>query len=119
MSIPLIYDRLDLVKRFLRARGWERVEQLNDNLLLYQGPLDDTKRPISIALPATVNAIDNTQMINKALNLLAAIEDRPVLEISEEIANLGNDFFRPKIISPTNAPSPPLMVSRIPACRRS
>ena len=103
------FDRLDLVKRFLRARGWERVDQLNDNLVLYQGPLDDTKRPISIALPATGNAIDNKQMIAKALNLIAAIEDKSIVEVSEEIANLGSDFLRPKIISPANAPSLPLM----------
>jgi hypothetical protein len=108
MNTSVIFDRLDLIKRFLRARGWERVEQLNDNLLLYQGPLDDTKTAVSIALPATANAIDNKQMIDKALNLLAAIEDKSILEVTEEIANLGSDFLRPKIISPTNAPSLPL-----------
>jgi len=105
----VIFDRLDLIKRFLRARGWERIEQLNDNLLLYKGPYDDTKRPVSIALPATANAIDNKQMIATALNLLAAIEDRSIQEVSEEIANLGSDFLRPKIISPSNAYSLPLM----------
>ena len=109
MNTSLIFDRLDLVKRFLRARGWERIEQLNDSLLIYQGPLDDTKKHMSIALPATANAIDNKQMITKALNLLAVIEDRSILEVTEEIANLGSDFLRPRIISPTNAPSLPLM----------
>jgi len=109
MNTSVIFDRLDLIKRFLRARGWERIEQLNDNLLLYKGPLDDTKSPILIALPATANAIDNKQMITKALNLLAAIEDRSIQEVSEEIANLGSDFLRPKIIFPTNAASLPLM----------
>lgn len=48
-------------------------------------------------------------MISKALNLLAAIDDTSVHEISEEIANLGSDFLRPKIISPTNASSLSLM----------
>ncbi len=60
-------------------------------------------------MPATGNAIDNRQMIAKALNLIAAMEDKSIEEVSEEIANLGSDFLRPKIISPANAPSIPLM----------
>lgn len=103
------FDRLDLVKRFLRAKGWKRIEVANDNFLLYQGPLDDTQRPISLALPSSTGVLDNKEIINKALNLLAAIDDKSIQEISEEIANLGSDFLRPKIVSQNNAPSLPLI----------
>ena len=109
MNTLVIFDRLDLIKRFLRAKGWERIEQSNESLLLYKGPSDDNRNPVSIALPSSTNAIDNKQMITKALNLLAVIEDRSISEVSEEIANLGSDFLRPKIISPNNAASLPLV----------
>lgn len=105
MNTNVNFNRLDLVKRFLRARGWNSLEQENDNLSLYQGPLDDTKKNILIALPATSNSLDSKQMISKALNLLAAIENTSIQEISDNILNIGSDFLRPKIISPTNGNS--------------
>lgn len=94
--------RPDLIKRFLRAKGWQKIEHPNHQLLLFQGPKDDRGNPIKIALPVHMDLADSQDMLSKAVNLLSAIQNVPIAGIVTEITNIGYDFLRQRIITPNN-----------------
>ncbi len=108
MNNYILIDRLDLIKRYLRIHGWKRLESKNSNLLLYQGPDDDLGRPIKIGLPSSVELEDTKQIVQQAIELIAALLKRSIAEITEEIINFGCDFLRQRIMTPTNSSSLPL-----------
>jgi len=102
----MMLERIDLIEKFLKTKGWHRIADPIEYRIVYQAPcLDDFKQPIHLFLPASSDVVDGERAIGMALNLLAVIEDRPVEEIREQIANLGSDFLKQRIISQTNADS--------------
>jgi hypothetical protein len=103
-----LLERLDLLKRYLRANGWTRLDSNNSKLLFYQGPNDDSGYPIKIGLPCTVEFEDTRQLINQTIELIATLRKRTISEITAEIINFGCDFFRQRVITPTNSPTLPL-----------
>lgn len=103
MESNILLERLDLIKRYLRVNGWTRLASNNSKLLLYQGPVDDLGRPIKIGLPFAAEFEDTKQLIHQAIELIATLQKRTFSEISEEIAHFGCDFFRQRIITPTNS----------------
>ena len=108
MSNNISLERLDLIKRYLRGRGWVRLESGNKKLLFYQGPNDDFGRPVKIGLPCKADFEDTKTIVCQVIELIAAIEKRTVFEVSEEISRFGCDFIRQRIITPSNSSTLPL-----------
>ena len=106
--IPITSVPLESLKRFLKLRNWRLNDDRVGSLLVYGGPQDDSGRPIILTLPATAEFEDTPEMISKVLCVLAALERTSVRSICEVISNLGCDFLRQRIISPSNSASIPL-----------
>jgi len=108
------YLRLDTLKRFLKLKNWRMVGGEKDRSLVYEGPRDDTGRPVQLELPAGEHFADTPSIVAKAVKLLAAIEDRSVEDMGESIRSLGSDFLRQRIMTPSNVSTISLaMASRV------
>ena len=82
-----------------------------ENVLIYEGPVDDINRPAKIVLPINETFEDVPSRIAKALKLLSAIEDCTVHDIEETVMSLGSDFFRQRIITSSNISTIPLAMA--------
>jgi hypothetical protein len=82
---------LDRLKRFLKLNNWHIKIGSSGDVLIYESNLDDWGRPITLALPVSSEFDDTPEMIAKALNLLAAMQNKPVRLLREEINNLSKD----------------------------
>jgi hypothetical protein len=85
--------KLEALKRFLKLKNWRLTEYSNDTLLMYEGPVDDRNRPITLVLPANAEFADTQSVIAKAVRLLAAIERCSIVDLEETINKLGPDFL--------------------------
>ncbi len=103
--------RLDALKRFLKLKNWSLTDS-NEVSLVYEGPLDDVNRPIRLILPSNGEFTDSPFMISKALNLLSAIEGCSIQSMCQTIMNLGCDFLRPRIITPSNVANISLVLAK-------
>ncbi|MFI5344347.1 MAG: hypothetical protein ACHQUC_09025 [Chlamydiales bacterium] len=97
------YLKLDALKRFLKLKNWRLMENSTDTSLMYEGPVDDRNCPTTLVLPANAEFADTQSVISKAVRLLAAIERSSTLDLEEVINNLGSDFLRQRIITPSNS----------------
>lgn len=99
---------LEALKRFLKLNHWRLKTRTAGDLLVYGGNNDDHGHPITLVLPITSEFDDASQMVMKALNLLGAIQHKSVQALSDEINNLGCDFLRQRVGTPSNSPTLPL-----------
>jgi hypothetical protein len=72
--------QIDNVVVYLYQHGWQKIDHPNTRLLVFQGVNDDRGYPIQIVLPSQSNFEDSDRLLAKAVNLLAAIEDRSTQE---------------------------------------
>jgi hypothetical protein len=80
--------QIDNFVTYLRQHGWQKIYHPNTRLLVFQGVNDDREYPIQIVLPSQNNFEDSDsrterlrqRLLAKAVNLLAAIEDRSTQE---------------------------------------
>ncbi len=112
MTFHAATDRLDLIKRYLRTRGWERIDHPNENLLFFQGPNDDANRPIKLVLPTSPKFEDSKEIAQKALRLLSGLENRTLDEVGSEIIRIGYDVLRQRIIMPEHNSTLPLSMAK-------
>ena len=73
--------QIDNFVTYLHQHGWQKIDHPNTRLLVFQGINDDRGYPIQIVLPSQNNFEDSDRLLVKAVNLLAAIEDRSTQEI--------------------------------------
>jgi|GEM_PF-1398255 len=66
---------------YLRQNGWQAVRHPNSRLLVFQGAADDGGNPIQLVLPSQNTFDDSPRLLAKAVNLLAAIEEKSPQEI--------------------------------------
>jgi hypothetical protein len=102
---------LDALKRYLKSKNWSLTDS-NEMTLAYEGPTDDTNRPIRLVLPTNAEFVDTPYMISKAIKLLSAIERCSIDNMSQSIMNSGCDFLRPRIITPSNVTNISLSVAK-------
>ena len=69
------------VVTYLYQNGWQTVTHPNPRLLVFQGAADDAGNPIQLVLPSQNSFEDSDRLLTKAVNLLAAIEDKSPHEI--------------------------------------
>jgi hypothetical protein len=72
--------QIDNFVTYLHQHGWQKIDHPNTRLLVFQGVNDDRGYPIQIVLPSQNNFEDSDRLLAKAVNLLAAIEDRSTQE---------------------------------------
>ncbi len=72
--------QIDNFVTYLHQHGCQNIDHPNTRLLVFQGVNDDRGYPIQIVLPSQNNFEDSDRLLVKAVNLLAAIEDRSTQE---------------------------------------
>ena len=77
--------RVPQVLAYLRGRGWEPKPFPRPQVLLFTGPPDDDGRPIVQMVPADEQGGDYLQCIIDLITNLAVIEDRPAVEVLDDI----------------------------------
>jgi hypothetical protein len=75
--------QIDNFVTYLHQHGWQKIDHPNTRLLVFQGVNDDRGYPIQIVLPSQNDFEDSDRLLAKAVNLLAAIEDRSTQETSD------------------------------------
>lgn len=66
---------------YVKKKGWQPVPHPNHNIELFQGKADDSGQPIQLVLPKHSDLWDSSILLAKAINLLAAIEEKSPQEI--------------------------------------
>ena len=66
---------------YLHQNGWQEITHSNPRLIVFQGAADDEGNPIQLVLPSQKTFEDSNRLITKAINLLAAIEEKSPDEI--------------------------------------
>jgi hypothetical protein len=72
--------QIDNFITYLHQHGWQKIDHSNTRLLVFQGVNDDRGYPIQIVLPSQNNFEDSDRLLAKAVNLLAAIDERSTQE---------------------------------------
>ena len=72
--------QIDNFVNYLHQHSWQKIDHPNTRLLVFQGVNDDRGYPIQIVLPSQNNFEDSDRLLAKAVNLLAAIENRSTQE---------------------------------------
>lgn len=72
--------QIDNFVNYLHQHGWQKIDHPNTRFIVFQGVNDDLGYPIQIVLPSQNNFEDSDRLLVKAVNLLAAIEDRSTQE---------------------------------------
>jgi hypothetical protein len=75
------------VVNYLQQHGWRTVNHPNPRLLVFQGSTDDAGNPIQLVLPSQNSFEDSDRLLTKAINLLAAIEEKSSQEIIDLVTS--------------------------------
>ncbi|QDS35517.1 hypothetical protein [Brevibacillus brevis] len=92
-TLPLI----DLV-RYLKDVGWTLAEHPNDKLILFRGPLNDSGKPLEIAIPKNVHYQDYNSRVNDALRIISILKGKDIKEITKEVLLTSHDIFKVRIL---------------------
>ncbi|MEM1395766.1 MAG: hypothetical protein AAGG00_21260 [Cyanobacteria bacterium P01_H01_bin.150] len=66
---------------YLHQNGWQEITHPNLCLIVFQSAADDEGNLIQLVLPSKKTFEDSNRLITKAINLLAAIEEKSPDEI--------------------------------------
>jgi hypothetical protein len=83
---------------FLHKSGWKRVPHPNERLLVFEGPVDDFRKPLKIVLPASDDYVDSTRMIDQALSLVADLKETSTVEVIRSIRSLDRDVLTIRLL---------------------
>ncbi len=90
------------ISAYLLNNGWRLLSHPNHNLRVFEGFADDFGQPIQLVLPKSLEFWDSLILIAKAMNLLAAIEERQVVNVLAAIRrNIRTKDLRSQKISDT------------------
>lgn len=90
MTNPWIDPRVKLVRpeqarAYLLARGWTQRPFTRPQIQLFEGPLDDDRRPIPVAVPCAEAASDYADAVVHLVTSIAQIEDRYAVAVLNDI----------------------------------
>lgn len=77
------------VTNYAISKGWQLVEHPNPALSLFLGIPDDTGEPIHLFIPRHTNYIDAPLRLAEAVQLLADVEDRSLVDVLTDIKALS------------------------------
>ena len=61
---------------YLTQHGWEKIQNKNQHMMIFQGINDDFGNPIVLTLPSNDRFGDALRRLSEAVNLVAFLEDR-------------------------------------------
>jgi hypothetical protein len=70
---------------YLRRHGWKLQPFPQSQIQVFEGPADDAGEPIIQVVPLSEKASDYLQSIMDLVTALAAIEDRPAVDVLNDI----------------------------------
>jgi len=73
---------------YLHQNGWQEITHPNPRLIVFQGAADDEGNLIQLVLPSQKTFEDSNRLITKAINLLAAIEEKSPDEIIDLVTQI-------------------------------
>lgn len=73
---------------YLHEKGWQQIAHPSQRILVFQDGTDDIGNPIQLVLPSHNSFEDSPRLIAKAINLLAAVQEKSSQEIIESIAQV-------------------------------
>ncbi len=73
------------LRAYLLARGWRVRPFPKQELIYFEGPLDDEGRPIIQLVPSSEQLSDYPYRVQELISTLSAIEERPEVEIYRNI----------------------------------
>lgn len=76
---------LEKVISYVERAGWKHIPHPNQNLIVFQGSNDDLGKPIQLVLPRSIQLWDSSILLDKAINLIAAVEEKTPEEIRTAI----------------------------------
>jgi len=83
--------------RYFRSQGWNVVSHPNDKLRVFTGKSDDSGRDITVVIPNSTDLKDFAPRVSEAVNLLAAVENRPAQQVLDSIAKWDRDILRVRL----------------------
>jgi hypothetical protein len=73
------------MRDYMARHSWRPVPYTRPEVLMYEGPLADTGRPIRQMVPLLEEADDYTQCVIDLITNLARLEERTAVEVLEEM----------------------------------
>ncbi|MEO1433056.1 MAG: hypothetical protein AAFV71_29120 [Cyanobacteria bacterium J06633_8] len=73
---------------YLHQNGWQEITHPNPRFIVFQGAADNEGNPIQLVLPSQKTFEDSNRLITKAINLLAAIEEKSPDEIIDLVTQI-------------------------------
>jgi hypothetical protein len=70
---------------YLHQNGWQQIAHPNQRILVFQNGTDDIGNPIQLVLPSKNSFEDSPRLIAKAINLLAAVQEKSSQEIINSV----------------------------------
>ncbi|MEM9925385.1 MAG: hypothetical protein AAF915_16805 [Cyanobacteria bacterium P01_D01_bin.50] len=77
--------KINDIVSYLHQNGWQTLAHPNPRLIVFQSVTDDEGNPIQLILPSQKTFEDSNRLITKAINLLAAIEEKSPDEIIDSV----------------------------------
>jgi hypothetical protein len=77
--------RAAAAKDYLLRHGWEPLDTADTAIKLFAGPVADSGRRVTQPLPLLEQADDHVEAIIRLVTNLAVLEDRPAVEVLEEM----------------------------------
>lgn len=73
------------MRAYLLQRGWKQRPYPRPELLVFQGPADDSGEPILQVLPSTENLADYRPRLVELISSLAAVENRSATQVLDDV----------------------------------
>ena len=92
------------VQSYLLRRGWKRQPFPGPELWVFEGPLDDDGEPIIQVIPSSESLRDFRLRTEELIGAMSILEDRPAVEILNDILKETPPLAPPVAQDGVNAP---------------
>jgi hypothetical protein len=100
------------LKRYLLKQGWSRIDHPNNRIEILKTTEDTSGDYASVAIPTSNDFSNSEAMINEAIKILAAYENKPFVDLFNRLRRWGNDTLLARLFKiQGNEDSLPLSVA--------
>lgn len=85
------------LRRYLISRGWKNIEHPNKRIDVMTSPEEHGDHS-QLSIPRSSELRDSSELINEAINLIAAYEQSPVEKIVDHVLRWDRDIIRTRFI---------------------
>lgn len=102
--------RVAPAREYLLRHGWEPLDTADTAITLFAGPVADSGRRVTQVLPLSEQGDDYVEAIVRLITNLAILEDRPAVEVLEEMLGVTTPAANgtangPPAVTPPPAPA--------------